>query len=314
MSGAAERRAFLAAAVTAALWSSSFTGIRVALLDYSPYHLSLIRFVTASAVFLIYAAAVRMPRPERKDWPYLAFLGFFGISLYHTLLNLGEQTVPAGTASLIIATVPVMTAALSRWMLKEELSGLGWFGLILSLAGIAVMTLGGGDGAGYASGIFLVFLSAIACTVYFVYTKPMLAKYRPIHLTAYVTWAGTLPLLLFAPGIVEAVRAASLVATASAVYIGVFPAAIAYAAWSVALASLPAGRVASFLYLVPPLAILAGWLYLGELPGRAEGVGGAIALIGVLIVQTRGKPRPLSAPGPGQPPPKRFPAGPGAPR
>ncbi len=233
--------------------------------------------------------------PARRDWHRFALLGFCAVTIYHTALNFGEQTVPAGTASLIIATVPVFTAIFSRIFLEERLTGVAWAGLFWSLFGIAVMTFGGEREVGFTLGVFYVAVAAVSGAIYTVFVKPLLARYPPVNSMAYVTWAGTLPLFLFAPGFLQTLSAAPIESTLIGVYIGVFPAGIAYASWSIALSRLPVSRVAPFMYLVSPLAILWGWLWAGEAPTAMTLVGGFIALSGVLVVQLWGR-RPLSAP------------------
>jgi drug/metabolite transporter (DMT)-like permease len=84
-------------------------------------------------------------------------------------------------------------------------------------------------------------------------------------------------------------------ALAWTLYLGVFPTAVAFTTWAYALSHTSAGRMGSTTYLVPPLAILMGWLILGEtLPGLAL-VGGALCLAGVGIARGRLGRRPAAA-------------------
>ena len=74
---------------------------------------------------------------------------------------------------------------------------------------------------------------------------------------------------------------------AAAVYLGIVPSLIAYGSWAVALSRLPASRASNFLYCVPPVATLIGFVWLGEIPGAMGVAGGLLALTGVVIVNLK---------------------------
>ena len=115
-------------------------------------------------------------------------------------------------------------------------------------------------------GAFLILLSAFCAGIYFVLQKPYLRKYSALELTAYSIWAGTLFMLVFLPGLTQAVGKAPINATLAVIYLGVFPAALAYVTWTYVLSRFPASNAVSFLYLNPALAILVAWIWLGEIP------------------------------------------------
>jgi drug/metabolite transporter (DMT)-like permease len=64
----------------------------------------------------------------------------------------------------------------------------------------------------------------------------------------------------------------------------IFPTAIGYVTWAIALKRLSAARATNFLYGVPPTATLVGFLWLGEAPSLVGAIGGAMAILGVVIV------------------------------
>ncbi len=279
----------LAIIVTLVLWASAFAGIKVGLRGYSPGHLVLLRFLTASLVLLIYAVLTRMSLPEKKDIPMLLFLGFIGITVYHIALTYGELRVTAGSASLIISAAPIFTAIMAMFILKERIKLWSWAGVLLSFFGIVLVVRGEGGSVSFEPGALLVLLSAICTSVFFVLQKPYLKKYSPLAFTSFAIWSGTLFQLVFLGGLFQNLKEAPLESTLAILYMGVFPAAIAYITWAYVLSRIPASLAGSYLYISPVLSIIIAWFWLGEIPTFLSLTGGFLALLGVIIVNMWGR-------------------------
>ena len=276
---------------TVFIWASSYSAIRAALEAFGPGQVAIARLAVASAVLVFYALAVRMRLPEKRDLPAVLLSGFLAFAVYHVALNFGQITVSAGAASILIGTAPIFTALWATAFLKESLRAWGWAGFAMSLVGAALVAAGEGGGFGFDAGALLVLLAAVCVSVYFVLQKPYLAKYGALPFTTYAIWTGTLLSLPFLPGLVEQAGAAPAGALLSMLYLGVFPTALGYVTYAYAFSRMPASIAVSFLYLIPVMAYLIAWVWLGEVPALLSVIGGCVALSGVVIVNTLGKRR-----------------------
>lgn len=285
-------RVVLALLVTVIFWSSAFAGIRVGLQGYPPAHLAILRFVIASVVLAIYAALSHFRLPQRRDLPGIAVASFLGITFYNIALNYGETKVPAGTASLLIASTPIWTALFASLALKERLRAWGWVGILVSFIGAGIIALSEGHGL-HLSKHALVIMAASCCSaIYIVMQKHYLSRYSALEFTAYSIWIGTLLMLPFGGGLFHSLSTAASQTTLAVVYLGICPAAIAYFAWGYVLSHAPASRTVSLLYLIPVFAIFIAWIWLREIPEPLSLLGGALALAGVLIVNLMGRSTP----------------------
>lgn len=188
----------LAALISVVLWASAFVGIRASLADYGPYHLALFRWLASSLVFLLLAVVKPVRVPARVHLPAIALTGLFGIAGYSVLLNLGEMTVTASAASFIVNTVPIQTAILAAFLLRDKITRRLLVSMLTGLLGVGLITFGE-KSAVYLinTGALLILFAAFSQALYFIGQKKLLKYYTPLEVVSYTAFAGTLILLFF---------------------------------------------------------------------------------------------------------------------
>ncbi len=276
-------RAWAAAALVVVLWASAFAAIRAALEGFTAIELSVLRLLVASLALAAIAPVARLRRPARADLPAIFAAGATGMTAYQLLLNTGERTVTAGTASLLVSTGPIFVALLAALTLGERLNKRERLGLGVAFSGALVIALGQGGGFKLSGGALIVLAAAVSQAAFFVIQKPLLARYSAFEVTTYAMWAATLLILPLGAGVPRAVAHAGAESVIAVAVLALGASAVGFFAWAFASSKLPIARLSASLYAVPVVAILVALVWLGELPSAASVAGGALALAGVAL-------------------------------
>lgn len=279
--------AVVAIVVTIFAWASAFPAIRAGLEAFGPLELGAVRFAIAAIPAAIYLAITRPKLPQMNELWRFGFGGFGFVALYTGLLNYGELTVSAGAASFIINVSPILTALFATAFLNERFSLIAWGGTLLSFAGIGIIALGEGEGLRFDAGALLILGAAFVTAANAIIQKPLFVRHNPLAVSSWNIVIGALALAPFLPSGLDQAAVADASGLFAVLYLSIVPSLIAQASWAVSLSRLPASRASNFLYCVPPVATLMGFFWLGEMPGLYGIAGGALALVGVAIVNLR---------------------------
>lgn len=291
--------ALAAGLFTVTLWGSAFVGIRAAGAAFSPGALALARLLVSVVVLGAVAAVRRDPLPARRDLLSIAVYGVLWLAVYSTVLNAAERIVDAGTAALLINTGPVVVAILAGIFLREGFPRRLFAGCAIAFAGCVAIGFATAQArTGAVVGIVLLGVAVLAYSTAIVVQKPVLARVPSFQLTFLGVVAATVACLPFAPSLLSELPKANAGAIVWTVYLGAFPTAIGFATWAFALGRTKAGQLGTLTYLAPVVAVLLGWVMLGERPPWLALAGGAIALGGVYFARrapAREKPGRVSS-------------------
>jgi drug/metabolite transporter (DMT)-like permease len=282
-----------AVSVTLVLWASAFVAIRHLGKDFTPGSLSLGRLVVgALALGVVAAPKLRtMPRPTAREWSSIVAIGVLWFGVYNVALNEGEHHVDAGTASMLLQVSPILIAVLATIFLSERFTSYLGIGLALAFAGVVL--IGTADGQGGSRDLLGVGLCLVAAAVYsisVILQKPLVARLSALHITWLACTVGAVVCVPFIGQLVDDTRAAPTSSILWVIYLGVFPTAIAFTTYAYALRHMSASSLGVTTYLVPPITIVMGLVFLSETPPTVAYAGGVLALLGVAVA--RRKPRP----------------------
>jgi drug/metabolite transporter (DMT)-like permease len=281
----------LAPALFVLLWSTGFVGAKYVLPDTEPFTFLLVRLALAGALLAALAAATRSAWPATPAaWRHAAVAGL--------LLHAGylggvfwaiDRGVPAGVSAVVVSLQPVITAILVLVLLGERVGRRAWLGLVLGLAGVALVVLPGtlgeaGSVALPAAGVAACLVALASGTAGALYQKrhgdeiPLLAG------TAVQYAACTAVFAVLAPATEELRMRTTTELVLGAAWLVL---ALSVGAILLLLTLLRRGsatRVTSLYYLVPPATALEAWLLLDERLGAVELAGMVVAVAGVALV------------------------------
>jgi drug/metabolite transporter (DMT)-like permease len=273
------------------VWGSTYLAIRYAIEGFPPLLSAALRFL-AAALLMVGYLAVRRPAVLRATGAQLATAAVSGILLLaggNGLVTVAEQRVESGLVALLIACVPLWIVIL-RALLRDRPGLATALGVLLGLAGVALIFLPGGSGTvdvGYAA---LAVLAALSWAVgsLLVTRRPVPAD--PLTLTTVQMAAGGVVCLAAAAARGELSRFAPGDAPASAwfalCYLVVFGSLVAFTAYVWLLGNAPVSIVATYAYVNPAVAVLLGALIAGERLTGIELAGGLVVLAAVALVVT----------------------------
>lgn len=286
-------RAIAALLFTMIVWGIGPVFFRSLSLALGPGDQLVIRYAIVGLMFAAILAVSGAWRIARADWPRM-----IAIALAFTVYNLGSAfgfvRIGAGTGSLIIGTQPLLIALVGIIGAGERLTGATVLGLVTGFAGIVFLVWNDlgitGDPASFLTGCLLIFGSGCSWAVYAVASKPLSQRYGSFPTTAVsvVLAALMLIVILGRPSSFGTLTAMSARSWIEMAYLVIFVTALTMVTWNYGAARLPAAAAGAFLYMVPPLGVLAGAVMLGETVTPGMVIGGTLIMAGVAIAQFGG--------------------------
>ncbi len=285
------------------IWGVNGIAVKDALTGFSPLQFNAIRLPLAAALLLIALRAQgKLEIPSRKDWSKVILAGFLGNTLYQYLFIKGIAQSSASNTSFVLATMPATTALLSHFSGRQKMTGRMWGGVALTMAGVALIVVGGaggleGVGGGNLAGDLTTLSGTLGWCICTIMAADLTEHMSPLAFTAWTMVVGAILMVPLALGELLSAdwSAASPVNWLELILSGAIANAFSYILWNRSVKASGPASTAIFSNLNPVWAGIFGYLLLHEAWTPMKVMGAAIILIGVSAVRLTGRRGPAKA-------------------
>jgi drug/metabolite transporter (DMT)-like permease len=305
------RKAALISIIACVLvWGFSFISIKESLPVFPPMTLGAVRFVIAiAALFLMYRLSPDWRSADKTlktDLPLLIGSGMAGVTFYFFFENNGVARVTASEASIITASIPVLTM-IAEWLaVKSSFNGKvslndtsyehtphnnaprigwkSWLGAFISIAGVALVAGVSFSLSGSISGYVYMGGAALCWVAYSLLTRPLFDRKRPrLYIVFWQNFFGFLGLLPFAVLEYKSWGSPNLPVMLHVVFLALGCSALGYWLYAHAMEVLGVSVTSVFINLIPVVTVIAGFIVLNERLTLLQGAGAALVLAGVYL-------------------------------
>ena len=274
------------------VWGCSFIFIKLGLEFLTPFGVAFVRCALGAITLLIVVKIKKIKLPSDKStWRKLWILAMLLNVIPGILFAYAEVHVTSVLAGIINATTPLATLIVMMIAFREErLKVEQIIGIIIGAIGVmVVLGIWQGVGENQLTGVIALLIAVTCYGISFPYTVrniiPLGLKPEAAATTQLVMAAITLlPFYLFDGISQDNYRPATLFAMLA---LGILGSGVAYI-WNFSIIAAAGSSIASSVtYLTPVVAIIVGWVFLGEALSWFEPVGALLVIIGAATSQGR---------------------------
>lgn len=268
-------------------WALTFVWIKDALVAYRPYEIVFLRLLLASVVlFAIHAFNPGRQTMRGKDLLHIMLVAFCEPFLYFLGEANGMQYVSSTLGSLVISTIPIITAVGAWMVLREKVTAWVIVGLVISFAGVAVMSLGAEDLHATLKGVALLMIAVFAGMTYALMVRRLTLRFSPLTIVTWQNFFGMiyfLPLFIYYDGKHFAGMEHSLNGLLVIAGMGILASVLAFLLYTGVIRDIGVIKANIFTYLIPVFTVILAYLLRNERLSP-QAIAGLVLTVGGLAV------------------------------
>lgn len=280
----------------ALIWGVNYSAVKYGGRALTPLLFTWARVLGAALTLLAVAVVQRRlngrPWPARRDVIVLLALGVIGNGLYQLCFVFGVSRTRVADAVLIVASAPAIIALISWLRGIERLRARVITGIAVTIIGVGIVMIGSATHGtthqnGTLLGTALISAGVVFWAVYTVAVQPYTERVDPVQLNALTMAGGFIPLVFLTPMAIGGApfRTAPALGWWCLAYSSIVSLGIAYLFWYRGIKVLGPTRTAAYANLQPVVAILTGWVALGETPTVWQAIGTATIIGGIFLTR-----------------------------
>lgn len=284
-------KAYAAWGTVSIFWGTTYLAIRVGVEVLPPALFAGIRFAIAGLIFIPILILRGYALPTRKELGNITVVAILLLTIANGSVVWAEQWLPSSLAALIVATLPFCMVGMESLLPKgDRLSSKKILGIVIGFLGLILLLwpdLKGTMDPAYLKGVLVILIAPLSWAGGSLYSKYRTIQTKPLMAAAVqMLIAG---IILTTVGVTSGelhrftLDPKGLVAVG---YLVIFGSLVGYSSYIYALAHLPASVVSTHAYVNPVIAVILGWLLLGERLDWLVLGATATILLGVVLVQT----------------------------
>ncbi|HEX6840121.1 MAG TPA: DMT family transporter [Stellaceae bacterium] len=293
--GMSAATAYLLLVVSMLSWSGNMIVGRALAGVVPPFGLSLMRWSIAFLVVLPFALAEIIAKRAvlARHWRILLLLGLLGVTICNSLSYVGLQWTTALNGALVNSAGPMLTLLAAFAVNRERAMPWQLAGILVSLLGVLVIVLRGNPLAlvelSINRGDLALLLGVATWSIYTVLLPRRPLELSPVALLAVLFGIGAATLLPL--HLAESWLGRPLPTTPDALlgylYVGIFPAVIAFFGWNRGVAAIGPSRASLFSHLIPLFSAGLAYFFLGERIAGFHIAGGVLVFLGIFLANRR---------------------------
>ncbi len=266
------------------IWGMNWVVMKTANTFFPPITFVAYRFLFGAVVLLSVWLWLRLPLPKKKYWPWIFLTGVLQMGLNNIAAQTSMLTLGAGMVSVLNYSMPVFAAVMAHFLLGEKLTWRKGIGIILALAGMAVLM--DVHAGGSITAILIGLLSAVFWGLASIFVKLKLSDVNAISLTTWQMVCASLTLLVYTTIEPQGPVIWNKESILCLLYNGVLASALAFFLWSWILQHIEVSKASVAVLAVPIVGVVGDIICLGEPMTLHILLGMLMIMAGIYVVVT----------------------------